>query len=93
MDWDNLYYNTTTRQLTTWLLIKDNCLRLQLEAGAIKMSSLPALVLSDFSPAAKWIQQNFILKNYLEILNQIKGTCQFPSLSIQAKSFNFSLHT
>ena len=50
----------------------------------VKMSSLTALRFSGAAPEAKLIQWNFIVKNFLSILNQIKGACRVPSVSILA---------
>ena len=91
--WDYRLLNTTAGWLNQGLFpywkcrgakAEGNPLWLQLEAVAIKMSTLPTPLFSASAPADKIIQQNFILKNSLRILNQIKGTWWVPSVSMHA---------
>lgn len=83
------YWAANSRALTYWkggsAKAAENPLWLQLEAAAaVNTSSLPALLFSDPAPVAKLINHNFIVKNSLRILKQIKVACQVPSVSIHA---------
>lgn len=67
------YWAANSRALTHWkcenVKAEENPLWLQLEAAEVEMSLLHALLFSDSAPLSKLIQQNFTVKNSLQILN------------------------
>lgn len=94
------YWAASSRALADWKCggakVDENPLWVQLEAAAVKMSSLPARPLYDSTSVAKSVRRIYTLKNWLRILNKIIVTFQVPSVSRYApicENHSFCLHS
>uniref|UniRef100_A0AAR2LAI9 Reverse transcriptase domain-containing protein n=2 Tax=Pygocentrus nattereri TaxID=42514 RepID=A0AAR2LAI9_PYGNA len=83
------YWAANARAISFWqlgsregLILNSTPLWVKYEAGSVTKTSLPVFLFSKVSPSNTLINNNFIIKNSLKILNQIKRFTNAPLTSV-----------